>query len=612
MISQANNSISVLKFGSSVLRSEADLPSVVHEIYGELRRGHRVLVVPSAFGSTTDELLALAKAQVPEPEPRVLARLLATGESTSAALLSLALKRAGIKSRLIGPETIGLETEGGYLDAHPVDLDIEAVKAEFEAAPVLVLPGFISRRKDGELALLGRGGSDLTAIFVASRIRAARCVLVKDVEGLFEWDPAGSATHPPRRFARISYGDALGLSGAVVQHKAIRLAREADIPFEVCSASALGLQTSAGTIVGSNASAWDTSELQRFTRLRVGLIGHGTVGAGVLDHLFDAPEDFEVAGVLVRDLQKHRERFAGTHSPAERNFEELFTTDASDLMHRDLDIVVEVAGGVQPVGDWLQHALERGISVVTANKALIAECGLDLQATAKKFGAALLYSAAVGCSAPLLETAQRLRTSPVRGLQALLNGTTNFILECMQNGASPEDAIFESQERGFAEADPTLDLDGTDAIQKVELLARALYGEDVQLRWGLRQGLERPDLQDLLRDARESDGSVRIVASCYLEEGDKLATNLSRKVFAEVYPVVLPGGCELAKVTGAGAGAVFELDTPENETVFVSGVGAGRWPTSESVMADLLDLRRFPELIRGALLRSSSVGNTGG
>ncbi|HIE69029.1 MAG TPA: hypothetical protein EYP98_02085, partial [Planctomycetes bacterium] len=151
--------------------------------------------------------------------------------------------------------------------------------------------------------------------------------------------------------------------------------------------------------------------MQRFTRLRVGLIGHGTVGAGVLDHLFDAPEDFEVAGVLVRDLQIHRERFVGTHSPAERNFDELFTTDANDLMHRDLDIVVEVAGGVQPVGDWLQRALERGISVVTANKALITERGLDLQATAKKFGAALLYSAAVGCSAPLLETAQRLRTA---------------------------------------------------------------------------------------------------------------------------------------------------------------------------------------------------------
>jgi homoserine dehydrogenase len=211
-----------------------------------------------------------------------------------------------------------------------------------------------------------------------------------------------------------------------------------------------------------------------------------------------------------------------------------------------------------------------------------------------------------------LETAQRLRTAHVRGLEALLNGTTNFILECMQNGASPEDAILESQERGFAEADPTLDLDGTDAIQKVELLARALYGEDVQLRWGLRQGLERPDLQDLLQQARESEGSVRIVASCYLEEGDKLASNLSRKVFAEVHPVVLPGGCDLSKVTGAGAGVVFELDTPENETVFVSGVGAGRWPTSESVMADLLDLRRFPELIRGAPLRSSSVGNTGG
>ncbi len=602
--------ITVLKFGSSVLRSEADLPTVVHEIYAELRKGHRVLVVPSAFGSTTDDLLAIAKSQTPEPEPRVLARLLATGESTSAALLSLALKRAGICARLIGPESVGLLTEGGYLDAHPISLDLAAVHAAFEAAPVLVLPGFISRRTDGELALLGRGGSDLTAIFVASRIRASRCVLVKDVEGLFEWDPAGSATHPPRRFQNISYGDALGLSGSVVQHKAIRLARDEDLSFEVCGASSLGMEGPTGTIVGSKPSAWAELEAPRYTRLRVGLVGHGTVGAGVLDHLFGASEDFEVAGVLVRDLASHRANFVGTHSPVARYFDELFTTDAREFLDRAPDIVVEVAGGVESVEPLVRTALERGLAVVTANKALMAERGLALHEIAERSGTPLVYSAAVGCSAPLLEAAQRLRGTSVRGFEALLNGTTNFILELLQRGVPLDDAIVESQERGYAEADPTLDLNGTDAAQKVVLLARALFGRDVRLRWGLRQGLESPNLQDLLAEARGAEGQVRMVASCFLEGTASGRTAGPHEAFVEVAPVVLPSGSALAGIQGAGAGVLFALDTPDRSTLLVAGEGAGRWPTSEAVMADLLDLRRSPERFRGIVAGSSSAENT--
>jgi homoserine dehydrogenase len=619
--------ITVLKFGSSVLRSEADLPAVVHEIYAELRLGRRVLVVPSAFGSTTDDLLALAKSQTPVPEPRVLARLLATGESTSAALLSLALKRAGVAARLIGPEVIGLETEGGYLDAHPVGLDVAAVEREFEAAPVLVLPGFISRRTDGELALLGRGGSDLTAIFVASRIGAARCVLVKDVEGLFEWDPAGSAATPPRRYGRISYGDALGLSGDVVQHKAIRLAREADLSFEVSSASSLGrrsggLDSKGGalagvgtTLVGAAPSSWDETETKRFTRLRVGLIGHGTVGSGVLEHLFDSPEDFEVVGVLVRDIERHRQELSGTRSPAAGLFDELFTTNAEDLLGRGLDVLVEVAGGIDPVAGWLETALGSGISVVSANKALFAEQGIALEALAEKTGASLAYSAAVGGSAPLLERAYSLRRAQkdadfqVRGIEAVLNSTTNYVLDAMLGGTSFEQSIAEAQANGFAEADPTLDINGTDTAQKIELLARAIYGSTVVVRWGRRLGIDSPDLEELLGEARGAEGLVRLVASCYLEDNDG-----QPKVLLEVVPVVLPASSALARIRGAGSSAIFELASSgqkKTERVFVSGEGAGCWATAESVMADLLDLRRDPSRAGARAALSSCSGTPG-
>ncbi|MDF1836353.1 MAG: homoserine dehydrogenase, partial [Planctomycetota bacterium] len=190
--------ISVLKFGSSVLRSVEDLPSVVHGIYGEWRRGRRVIAVVSALGSTTDDLLAQARELEVDPDPRHLAQLLATGENTSGALLTLALQRAGVPARSVGPGDIGLVSQGGHLDAHPVGLDVHALRNQLKTIPVLVLPGFVSHRSDGDLALLGRGGSDLTAIHLAGCLaksaESVRCLLVKDVPGLFEWDPAGPFT----------------------------------------------------------------------------------------------------------------------------------------------------------------------------------------------------------------------------------------------------------------------------------------------------------------------------------------------------------------------------------------------------------------------------------
>src|SRR5689334_16886476 len=158
--------IKVLKFGSSVLRSEEDLSLAVHEIYREWRRGARVLAVVSAFGDTTDRLLARAESLCPEPEPSALAALLATGEATSAALLGLALARAGLPVKVLDPAQAGLLTDGGRLDAALISADIERLHEELQSA-VVVLPGFVGRDAEGGATLLGRGGSDLTALFLA-------------------------------------------------------------------------------------------------------------------------------------------------------------------------------------------------------------------------------------------------------------------------------------------------------------------------------------------------------------------------------------------------------------------------------------------------------------
>ncbi len=601
MSSFQQDPICVLKFGSSVLRSEADLPAAVHSIYAEFRLGKRVLVVASALGSTTDDLLAQAQAISPKPSPRELAKLLATGESASAALLSLALKRAGVRSRLIGPEEIGLVAEGGHLDAHPVALDSEAIRREFELAPVLVLPGFIARRPDGDLALFGRGGSDLTAIFVAGKLQQelgeTRCVLVKDVQGLFEWDPARVTEGPPRRYAQCSYADALQLSGAVVQHKAIRLARESGLSFEVGSASTLGSDPATAdaealqpTRVGPASSILSARSPIRYTRLRVGLAGHGTVGSGVLQHLLDSSDDFDVSGVLVRNLQKHRLLLeeSGDYDPEQ--FDRLFTDDVEQFFNRPLDVFVELIGGEQPASEWIERAFDAGLDVVSANKALIAKHGKRLQTQADGRRCLFHYSAAVGGSTPLLEAAKRLQGQGVRGFEGVLNGTTNFILDALAGGTSLQDAIRQAQELGYAEADPSLDLDGTDARQKAELIARELYGSEVLLRWGEQVGVaEIP--HKLFGEANAAQGVVRLVASCYLEQDSEDQAGPPR-VSLQVGPVVLPASHPLSRISGAGGGAVFDLGGPGWARVFLEGEAAGRWPTAEAVLADLFELRR--------------------
>lgn len=582
--------ISVLKFGSSVLRSEDDLAALVHEIYGEVRRGHRVLAVVSAIGNTTDELLALAKRQSPEPSPRLVARLLATGESTSAALLSLALERAGIGATLLSPRDIGLTTEGGYLDAFPVGLDREALLSVFEDSPVLVLPGFVSYRRDGELALLGRGGSDLTAIFVAGQLRKAhgetRCVLVKDIDGLYEWDPAQGS---PRRYSEIRFEDALRLSGDVVQHKAIRMARELDLEFEVGDATSIGrswkrTEPNSPTLVGAPSSSLTTEQRDQFTPLRVGLIGHGTVGSATLTHLRAQPDEFSVVGVLVRDKEKHR---AGFQAQADL-FEDWFTDDETEFFGRPFDVLIELAGGTESPNAWIEKALTAGVHVVTANKALLAEHGVELASQADTFGVSLFHSASVGGSAPILEAATRFSGCGVQRVEAILNGTTNFVLDALVHGASLDDATRQAQERGYAEADPSLDLDGTDAAQKCVLLARAIFGADVVIEWSDRLGVHAVD-GPLLAAARSQRGKIRLIATCEALGTDSSDANHVR---LSVRPVLLPRDHGLANLHGIEAGALFAFEEGKREVLPVCGTGAGGWPTAEAVLADLLDLRR--------------------
>jgi homoserine dehydrogenase len=192
----------------------------------------------------TDTLVRQAKSFGEQPLAEGQALLTATGELQSASLLGLALHRAGVRSAVAAPWTIGLRAEGEPLDAFPKSINTAAVRVLFEEHRALVVPGFVGIDEIKRLVLLGRGGSDLSAIFIAEQLGAAKCRLVKDVDGLYEWDPAKTGTQP-RRYASVSWLGALALDGGIVQHKAVRFAREKRLKFEVG-----GYGSVAPTIVG--------------------------------------------------------------------------------------------------------------------------------------------------------------------------------------------------------------------------------------------------------------------------------------------------------------------------------------------------------------------------
>lgn len=223
--------ILVLKLGGSVLTGPRAIGTAVKEVTSWVSRGHRVVAVVSAFEGETDRLLEVARRT--GEDPWGTAALLATGEMTSAAVLTLALSAANAKALMLDTAGIGLKTTEVALDAHPLGVDVDRIDAVLREGEVLVTPGFTGRDGRGRVTLLGRGGSDLTALFLAAELRA-RCRLVKDVAGLYERDPALDPS--ARLFERASWDDALRLDGGIVQHKGVRLAKSRGLEFEIAAA----------------------------------------------------------------------------------------------------------------------------------------------------------------------------------------------------------------------------------------------------------------------------------------------------------------------------------------------------------------------------------------
>jgi homoserine dehydrogenase len=242
----------VLKFGSSVFATERDVWPIVTEIDRQVRDGKRVVAVVSALLGQTDRLLASARRITDALNGPAVAALLATGEEASASLLSLALAQVGVNHNRLDARSARLIASGPNIDASPVALDLSTFRAAFARAPVVVFPGFAAITPFGEPALLGRGGSDLSAIFLAAQLNA-EVRLIKDVDGVYERDPLASRPgSEPRRYTTIRWDEVPSVASKLVQTRAVLYARDRGLDVRVCS-----LGSDGGTLITSTTALGD-------------------------------------------------------------------------------------------------------------------------------------------------------------------------------------------------------------------------------------------------------------------------------------------------------------------------------------------------------------------
>ena len=320
--------------------------------------------------------------------------------------------------------------------------------------------------------------------------------------------------------------------------------------------------------------------------LRLALLGCGSVGSQVVRLLRQQADDLtarvgapiELVGVAVRRPELQRDADVPR---------ELLTTDAHGLAARDdVDLVVEVIGGIEPARGLILKALESGASVVTANKALLAEDGPTLFEAAEKAGVDLYYEASVAGAIPILRPLREsLAGDRVTRVLGIVNGTTNFILDKMDtHGSGFAEVLEEAQALGYAEADPTADVEGYDAAAKAAILASLAFHTRVTSADVYREGISEVSASDIA-SAKAMNSVVKLLAICELREGAH-----GPAVSARVHPAMIPRSHPLASVREA-FNAVFVESDAAGQLMFY-GPGAGGSPTASAVLGDLVTVAR--------------------
>lgn len=573
--------ILVLKFGGSALATPARVRRAAKRIRSHVRRGSRVVAVVSATGDSTDRILRWCRdLSSSAAAARELERALATGEDRTAALVAAALIEIGVGAISLRGAEAGLVAGGDWGEASIRRLRPERLQTLLADGVVPVVAGFQACRPDGETVTLGRGGSDTTATYLAGALRAEACHLITDVDGVYDRDPRldPSARHLPS----LSYSTLIELAEAgaqVVHPTAAAHARRFQTPLHVYSYRAPRVPERGSRIgpTGVRPSRPPEPGTPPGGRtVRIALAGCGVVGgelARLVETVYSAPEHadgvrLEIVRVLVRDPDKARP----VSLPADR-----FTTDVAEFLSAPADVVVEAVGGLEPAGTVVRAALDRGTPVVTANKALVGAMGVELASLADAQRTTLDFEAAVGGGIPVVRVLRdALGTRPVRRIRAILNGTTNYVLTLLERGVSFPDAVADAQRAGFAEADPGRDLDGTDAGDKIRILAWLAYGlrpETVAVR--VRGIL--PDPERLAADGAAVGGAVRLIAECAEDTG---------KVTACVEPVIVPSESAFGRTIEEQNHV--EIDFGWRRTLDLCGPGAGAAPTAAAMLGDVL------------------------
>ena len=305
--------------------------------------------------------------------------------------------------------------------------------------------------------------------------------------------------------------------------------------------------------------------------VNIGILGCGTVGSGLVELLKNYP-NIEIKKIAVRDTNKDRGLALS---------KDVFTDKPEEVIDNpEVDIVIELMGGIEKTQTLISKALENGKHVISANKDLIALKGEELFAVAAKNNKTILYEAAVAGGIPVIATLkQSLQGNHIKELDGIINGTTNYILDQMKKyGASFEDALQEAQDLGYAESDPTNDVDGHDAAYKIAILASIISGKKVDVDKVYREGIRKISQADI-QSAEKRGYTIKLLA---------IAKNDSETLDVRVHPVFVPKETTLANIS-AENNAVMVNGSAVGELTLI-GKGAGSLATASSVLGDLLML----------------------
>ena len=325
--------------------------------------------------------------------------------------------------------------------------------------------------------------------------------------------------------------------------------------------------------------------------IKFGLLGSGTVGTGVIRVLQENAREIEerigapleLKKVLVRDLGKKRPQLEGI--AVTDNIEEIIGDE-------EISIIVEVMGGIHPAREYMLKAMEAGKSVVTANKDVVAQFGKDMFERAEKQDVDFLFEASVGGGIPIITPLKQcLTANKLTEVMGIVNGTTNYMLTKMAEcGADYESVLKEAQEKGYAEANPSADVDGLDAARKAAILASLAFNTRIQLEDVSVEGITKITPMDI-EYASELGYVVKLLA-VGKDAGEK-------GVDVRVHPVFLPKEHPLASVRGV-FNAIFVRGNAIGEAMFY-GPGAGSLPTASAVVSDVIDVAR--DIVNGTFGR---------